>query len=127
MTIQTAFLWLAELLMVFALGCFLQAFRLRKIDLDRHRFWGKAGAYVVFAGLLAVELVTRVLVWEMPRRSDTAFSWHLITASGALVLLVLLLITGLRRIRTIHIRLYLFFLPLFTAAVILSFFAFRLW
>jgi uncharacterized membrane protein len=127
MTIEIGFLWVAQLIMIGALVCFLRAFALRKIDLSRHMFWGKLGALLVLAGLLAVELAIRVLGWEFPQRSTTAFHLHLAAASGATVLLIAIVITGLRRQRNIHIRLYPFFLPLYTATIVLSWFAFQLW
>jgi hypothetical protein len=127
MSLELGFLWLAEVLMVFALGCFVNAFRLRRRDLARHMFWGKTGAYTVFAGLVAVELVIRVLKWEMPVRSETALHWHIGVASLAALLLVVLLATGLTRRRALHVRLYPVFLPAYALTVLLSFFAFRLW
>lgn len=127
MTPEIGFLWLAEIIMTVALGCFFAAFRVRKTDRARHMLLGKTGAYLVFAGLLALEFVVRVLGWHLPRRSEFLFHCHLVTASLSFALLLALLVTGVQRRRALHVYLYIPFLPLFTAAVVLSWFAFQLW
>lgn len=127
MTLELAFLWFAEVVMFTALGCFLEAFRVRRSDNRRHQRVAKFGALLVFAGLLAVEVLARGLGWEFPVRSATTLRVHIWVASVALLLLVLLVWTGMRGPKSLHVRLWVFFFPLYVATVVLSLFAFELW
>jgi hypothetical protein len=127
MSLERAFLWIAELVMLAALGCFIAGFRVRKTDLARHMRLGKLGAWLVFVGLVAVELVARVLRWTIPIRSPQMLTIHITVASVALLVLILLVWTGMRGPKSLHVRLYLFFFPLYVATIVLSFFAFSLW
>ncbi len=125
--LELGFLWLAEVLMLAGYICFWMAFAVRKTDRARHMFLGKLGAAIVVAGLIAVEVVTRVLGWEFPVRSHEWLRWHIGVACVALLLLVTVVVTGITRQRSIHVRLYPVFLPTFGLTILLSLFAFRLW
>ena len=65
--------------------------------------------------------------WEFPVRDETWLRYHLIVALIAVVLLVLVVGTGLARIRAVHVRLYALFLPAFTLSILFSLLAFDLW
>lgn len=127
MSIELGFLWLAEVLMFGALGLFIAAFRVRRSDPALHQRLGKLGALIVFVGLLAVELVARGLDWEFPVRSATLLKVHILVATAALLVLIVLVFTGIRGPRRLHVRLWPLFFPLFVATNVLSLFAFRLW
>lgn len=126
MSLELAFLWVAEAVMFAALGCFFLGFRARRTDLERHKRLGKLGALLVLAGLLAVELVARVLGWEFPVRSEAVLRVHIRVASVALAVLIALVWTGMRGPRRVHVKLYLFFFPLYVATLVLSLLAFDL-
>jgi hypothetical protein len=130
--VERAFLWVAEVVMLAAYGCFVRGFLVRRSDRALHMRLGKLGALLVFVGLVAVELVARVLHWRFPRRDVTlagcsAFTVHVSVASLALLVLVLLVWTGLKGPRALHVKLYALFFPLYTATIVLSFLAFQLW
>ena len=138
MGLERAFLWFAELVMLAALLCFVQGFRVRESDRALHMRLGKLGALLVFAGLVAVEVLQRGLHWQFPIRSPELLRVHILVASGALLVLVVLVATGLSlrgggptvartRRRALHVKLYLLFFPLYVATIVLSFCAFRLW
>lgn len=127
MTREQGVLWLAEGVMFFALFCFLRGFSLRRTALARHMWYGKLGAACVVAGLLVIEALMRGLGWEFPIRSPVMLRWHITVSVVAFLLLLLLVYTGVRRIRRIHVRLYLFFFPAYLGSLVLSFCAFRLW
>ncbi len=127
MTLELGFLWFAEAVMLAALGCFVQAFRVRRSDQPRHQRLGKTGALLVIVGLIAVEVLARGLGWHFPVRSALMLHIHIGVASAALAVLIALVVTGMRGPKALHVRLYLFFFPLYLATVVLSFFAFRLW
>lgn len=127
MTIERAFLWLAEVLMFSAFFCFIAGFRARKSDRARHMRMGKLGATLVFIGLVAVEVLHRGLHWEFPIRSRTILHVHIAVSFAALVALTALAWTGMRGPKRLHVKLYLFFFPLFTASLVLSLAAFELW
>jgi hypothetical protein len=125
MTLEMGFLWLAELLMIGALGCFVVAFRWRKRNLARHRSWAATGIAIVFGGLLVLEVLMRGLGWQMPVRDRDALHAHLVVATISTVVLIALGITGALRIRSIHVKLYWLFFPSFVATIVLSWFAFQ--
>ena len=127
MSREQAVLWLAEAVMFTAQFCFLRAFWLRKRDNRRHQQWGKRGAACVLLGLLTLEILMRGAGWEFPVRSETMLRWHVGISIGSFLLLVLMVVTGMVRIRRVHVRLYLLFLPCFAASIVTSFFAFQLW
>jgi len=132
MTIERAFLWFAEGVMLAAFACFVQGFRVRKTDRALHMRLGKLGALLVFAGLIAVEVLLRVFGWKFPIRDLefwgwSALAWHIAVATVALLLLIALVWTGIRGPRALHVKLYPFFFPLFAATIVLSFVAFELW
>ena len=127
MTLELGFLWLAEVLMFSALGCFVRAFQVRRSDPALHQRLGKAGALTVFVGLLAVEVLARGLGWQFPLRSPTVLRIHIWVATVALVVLIALVVTGMRGPRRVHVRLWPLFFPLYVATVVLSLFAFKLW
>jgi hypothetical protein len=124
MGLELAFLWVAEAVMFAALGCFVLGFRARRTDLERHKRLGKLGALLVLAALLAVELVARVLRWEIPVRSEAILRVHIRVATVALAVLIALVWTGMRGPRRVHVKLYLFFFPLYVATLVLSLLAF---
>ena len=127
MSVELGFLWLAEVLMIGALGLFVRAFQVRRSDRALHQRLGKAGALLVFVGLLAVEVLARGLGWQFPIRSATMLHVHISVASLALLLLIALVWTGIRGPRALHVKLYLLFFPCYVATVVLSFLAFKLW
>lgn len=127
MTLELGFLWLAEVLMGAALGLFVRAFQVRRTNQPLHQRLGKLGALIVFVGLVAVEVLARGLGWEFPIRSATMLRIHIWVASFALAVLALLVWSGIRGVRRLHVRLYLLFFPLYVATVVLSLCAFRLW
>ncbi len=127
MTLELAFLWFAELLMISALFVFVRAFQVRRRNLALHQRLGKTGALMVLVGLLAVELLARGLRWDFPVRSPELLRIHIWVASFALVSLIALVVTGMRGWKRIHVRLYLVFFPLYVATIVLSLLAFDLW
>jgi len=127
MTIELAFLWVAEAVMLAAFACFVQAFRVRRTDRARHMRLGKRGALLVLIGLIAVEWFARVLDWEFPVRSPALLRAHIWVASVTTVVLIVLVATGMRGPRALHVRLFAFFFPLYAATIVLSLLAFRLW
>lgn len=127
MSLELAFLWTAEVLMIGALGLFVRAFQVRVSDRALHQRLGKLGALIVFLGLLAVEVLARGLGWEFPVRSAQLLRIHIWVASGALLLLIALVITGIRGPRALHVKLWPVFFPLYVATVVLSLLAFDLW
>ena len=124
---ELVFMWAAELLMLLALAIFVRAFLVRKSDRDLHMRLGKLGATIVFVGLLLLEVLIRGFGWRFPVRSSRMLLIHVIVASGALVLLIALVITGLKGPRALHVKLWPMFFPLYTAAIVLSWVAFQLW
>ena len=127
MTIERAFLWFAEAVMLVALVCFVQGFRVRVSDRALHMRLGKIGAALVFAGLLAVEVMMRGVGWHFPIRSHPMLHVHIVVASFALAVLVALVWTGMKGPRRVHVKLWPFFFPLYVATVVLSLLAFDLW
>lgn len=127
MTREQAFLWLAELLMFLAGFCFVRAFAVRRSDNAAHQKWGKAGAVVVVAALVVLEILMRGFGWAFPVRSAPMLHAHIAVASLSLLLIVALAVTGKMRIRSVHVRLYLLFFPSYVATLVLSFLAFELW
>jgi hypothetical protein len=127
MTIEQGFLWFAELVMLVALGCFVQGFRVRKSDNALHQKLGKSGALLVIVGLVAVEVLLRGLGWRFPVRDTTTLRVHISVASGALLVLLALVFTGIKGPKRLHVKLYLLFFPLYLATVVTSVLAFRLW
>jgi hypothetical protein len=127
MTRELGFMWVAELLMLLALAIFLRAFIVRRSDRELHMRLGKLGATIVFVGLLVLEALIRGFGWSFPVRSSRMLTIHVIVASCALALLIGLVITGMKGPRAVHVKLWPFFLPLYTASIVLSWFAFALW
>jgi hypothetical protein len=127
MTIEQGFLWFAELVMLVALGCFVQGFRVRKTNNALHQKLGKSGALLVIVGLVAVEVLLRGLGWKFPVRDVKTLHVHIAVASGALAVLLALVFTGMRGPKKLHVKLYLLFFPLYLATVVTSVLAFRLW
>jgi len=127
MTRELAFLWVAEILMLVALGCFVRAFQVRISNRALHMRLGKLGALIVFVGLLAVELLLRVAGWQFPIRSRTMLHVHIVVASVALAVLVALVWTGIKGPRALHVKLWPLFFPLYIGTVALSVVAFELW
>ena len=127
MTIEQGFLWFAELVMLAALGCFVQGFRVRKSDNPLHQKLGKLGALLVIVGLVAVEVFLRGLGWKFPVRDATTLRVHIAVASGALAVLLALVFTGMKGPKKLHVKLYVLFFPLYLATVVTSVLAFRLW
>jgi len=127
MTIEQGFLWFAELVMLVALGCFVQGFRVRKSDNRLHQKLGKAGALLVIVGLVAVEVLLRGFGWNFPVRDVATLRIHIAVASGALVVLLALAYTGMKGPKRLHVKLYVLFFPLYLATVVTSVLAFRLW
>lgn len=127
MTLELGFLWFAEGVMLGALLLFARAFQVRCTNQPLHQRLGKWGAGLVFAGLVAVEVVARGLGWSFPVRSQTTLHVHIAVASVALVTLIALVWTGMRGPRRIHVRLWPLFFPLYVATIVLSLFAFKLW
>ena len=127
MTLELAFLWFAEVVMLAALGCFVRGFSVRKSDRALHMKMGKLGALLVFTGLIAVEVLLRGMGWHFPIRSRTMLHVHITVASFALLFLVALVVTGMKGPARVHVKLYLFFFPLYVATIVLSACAFRLW
>jgi hypothetical protein len=127
MTIELAFLWFAELVMVAALALFVRGFAARRSDRALHMKLGKLGALLVCVGLIAVEVLLRGMGWKFPVRSTTMLHVHITVASFALLFLVGLVATGMKGPARVHVKLYLFFFPLYVATIVLSGFAFRLW
>jgi hypothetical protein len=127
MTIEQGFLWFAELLMLIALACFVQGFRVRKSDNALHQRLGKIGALLVIVGLAAVEVLLRGFGWKFPVRDATTLHVHIAVASGALLLLLALVVTGMKGPKKLHVKLYVLFFPLYFATVVTSVLAFRLW
>ena len=126
MTREQAFLWAAEALMFVALVCFVGAFQVRESDRALHMKLGKLGALIVFAGLIAVEVLLRVAGWDFPVRSRTMLHVHIVVASVALVVLIALVWTGMKGPRAVHVKLWPLFFPLYVATVVLSLLAFDL-
>ncbi len=126
MTPAQGFLWVAEGLMFFALGCFVRGFRVRKTNLPLHMFLGKLGAFTVLSALLVLEVLMRGLDWEFPVRDHVFLRCHLTAASIALATLLLLLFTGITRRRRVHIRLYWVFFPSYALTLLFSLLAFDL-
>jgi hypothetical protein len=127
MTIERAFLWFAEAVMLVALVLFLRGFAVRKSDRALHMKLGKSGALLVFVGLLAVEVLLRGMGWHFPIRSHTMLHAHITVASLALLFLIGLVVTGMKGPARVHVKLWLFFFPLYVATIVLSAFAFALW
>jgi hypothetical protein len=127
MTLEQGFLCFAELLMLAALALFVKGFRVRRSDNALHQKLGKTGALMVFVGLVAVEVLMRVFGWHFPVRDQTLLAVHITVASLALALLIALAVTGMRGPRSVHVRLWIFFFPLYAATVVTSVLAFRLW
>ena len=127
MSLEQGFLWVAEAVMFVALGCFVRAFQVRRSDRALHMRLGKLGALLVLGGLIAVEVLLRGLGWEFPIRSRTILNVHIAVASVALLVLIALVVTGMRGPARIHVKLYVWFFPLYVATVALSLFAFDLW
>lgn len=127
MTLELGFLWFAEVVMFGALLLFARAFQVRRTNQPLHQRLGKWGACLVFAGLVAVEVVARGLGWSFPVRSQTTLHVHIAVASVALVTLIALVWTGMRGPRRVHVRLWPLFFPLYVATIVLSLFAFKLW
>lgn len=132
MTREQAFLWLAEAVMVAALCVFVQGFRVRRSDRALHMKLGKIGALIVFAGLLAVEFMLRVVGWKFPIRDFPILGWqalhvHITVACVATLVLIALAVTGMRGPRSVHVKLYVLFFPSYVATIVLSWFAFELW
>jgi len=127
MTIEFAFLWFAEAVMLTALVLFARGFSVRKSDRALHMKLGKLGALLVFVGLIAVEVVLRGLGWHFPIRSRTMLHVHITVASFALLFLVGLVVTGMKGPARLHVKLWLLFFPLYVATIVLSACAFRLW
>ena len=127
MTIEQGFLWFAELVMLVALGCFVQGFRVRRSDNARHQRLGKRGALLVIVGLSAVEVLLRGFGWKFPVRDATTLHVHISVASGALLVLLALVFTGMKGPKRLHVKLYVLFFPLYLATVVTSVLAFRLW
>lgn len=126
MSLELGFIWFAEVVMFTALYLFVRAFQVRRRDLALHQRLGKSGALLVFVGLLAVEVLARGLGWEFPIRSESMLRIHIWVATLALAVLILLVVSGMKRWRALHIRLYLLFFPLYVATIVLSLFAFDL-
>ena len=88
----------------------------------RHRVLMSGG---VFANLgSAAFLVVAVYVWHggdfraagfYPTVPAWAILAHRVAASSATVLMLAMAYTGIRRLRSIHVRLHVFFLPLYLA------------
>jgi hypothetical protein len=127
MTIEQGFLWFAELVMLVALGCFVQGFRVRRSDNARHQRLGKTGALLVIVGLVAVEVLLRGMGWTFPVRDRTLLHVHIGVASVALTLLLALVFTGMKGPKRVHVKLYVLFFPAYVATVVTSVLAFRLW
>jgi hypothetical protein len=127
MTREQTFLWVAELVMLVALGCFVRGFQVRRSDRALHMKLGKLGALLVVAGLVAVETMLRVVGWDFPIRSREMLHVHVAVASGALVVLLVLVVTGIRGPRSVHVRLWPIFFPLYVATIVFSLLAFDLW
>jgi hypothetical protein len=127
MTREQLVLWAAEAVMLLALGCFVRGFRVRRSDRALHMRLGKLGALLVLGGLVAIELLLRGCGWEFPIRSRRMLLAHVSVATGALLVLIALVATGLFGPRAVHVKLYLFFFPLYLSTLVLSLFAFRLW
>jgi hypothetical protein len=111
------------LVMLVALGCFVQAFRRRR-DTPVHRRWGVTGVVLTLTGIVVVLALTYGLGWRVEQRLPEVVDVHrkLALASTALVLLVAF--TGMRRIK-IHKRLYVLFLPLYVATVATALIGYR--
>jgi len=127
MTLEQGFLWFAELLMLAALALFIQGFRVRRRDNALHQRLGKLGALMVIVGLVAVEVLMRGLHWDFPVRDRTLLHIHISVASAALALLLGLVVTGMKGPKSVHVKLYVLFFPLYAATVVTSLLAFRLW
>lgn len=127
MTIERAFLWFAEAVMLVALVLFVRGFTVRKSDRALHMKLGKTGALLVFVGLIAVEVLLRGMGWHFPVRSHAMLHAHITVASLALLFLIGLVVTGMKGPARVHVRLWLFFFPLYVATIVLSACAFELW
>ena len=60
-------------------------------------------------------------------RDATTLHVHITVASGALAVLLALVVTGMKGPKSVHVKLYLLFFPLYLATVVTSVLAFRLW
>ncbi len=101
-----------------ALACFWRAFATRKTT-PVHKRWGVAGAAIDLAGTVVVIVVTRGLEWHVPARDDTVAAVHRGFAYVATALVLLVAGTGIAK-AAVHKRLWVVFLPVYSATYALA-------
>src|SRR5262245_43843486 len=113
------------LVMGAALGCFWTAFFTRK-NTPVHKRWGIAGAAVDLLGTAAVFVTSRALGWKVPPRDASVAEVHRAFAWVATALVLAVAGTGIARAR-IHTRLWVVFLPVYTATYALAVLGYAPW
>ena len=103
------------LVMVASLACFGQAWRTRLVT-PVHKRWGGAGVGLALAGIVVVLVLTYVMGWRVDQRFPTVVRVHRLLALAATALMLLVGLTGWRRM-PIHKRLYVVFMPLYAVTV----------
>jgi len=104
--------------MASALGCFVQAYRVRRTT-PRHLRFAIAGTVIDVAGTLGVLLTHRVLGWQVPNHDPTVALVHRGCAYAVTVLLAVQVVGGVRR-WTLHKRLGLPFVLLYAVTYALA-------
>ena len=101
-----------------ALACFWAAFAKRK-TLRLHKRLGISGAVIDLSGTAVVLVTSRVLGWIVPPHLSGVATWHRGFAYVATVLVLLQAVSGMRR-WSIHHKLWVVFLPVYTTTYALA-------
>ena len=75
-------------------------------------------------GVAAVMTAAALWGWTVPERAPVVVLWHRRLAIAAALMIVLVAVTGARRMR-IHTRLYVVFVPLYVLVLVLAIIGYR--
>jgi hypothetical protein len=102
-----------------SLLCFLWAYSVRKINLTQHRLLAITGVILNLASSVYLIYCVRYLGLEMPTNfSLPVITTHRLFATAMALLMLAMLFTGLRRMRSLHIKIHRYFLPGYTLTYI---------
>jgi hypothetical protein len=102
--------------MLVAYACFLKAYATR-LDTPTHKRWGMAGTAISLTGILVVVVGAYAWGWRPDERWHEMVMVHRAIALVSFALLALTAVTGAKR-HKLHPKLFRFFLPAYTLALI---------